>query len=85
MLSVKAMAVAGSSGSVLRGSVLNLYRKILRARKTWESAVPSETASDKNYILEETRRLFKQNKSLTEPKEIQECIKEGEARLELGT
>jgi hypothetical protein len=68
-----------------RLAVLNLYRRILRVQKNWVSGNPSDTASDKQYILDETRRLFRQNKYLTSAEQVQERLMEGEARLELGT
>ena len=57
---------------------LRLYRQIIRTGKQWK--VPTE----QEYILNETRTLFRKNKSLTSQKEIDEKIFEGQSRLELG-
>ncbi|CAG0915084.1 unnamed protein product [Notodromas monacha] len=67
-----------------RGSVLGLYRRIMRVQKTWQSKDPEESKDDKAFILAEARRLFKQNKSLKDRGDIIASIKEGEARLELA-
>jgi len=46
--------------------------------------VPSQTGIEKNYIIEETRKLFKANKNLTKPHEINEALREAEARLAMA-
>ena len=66
---------------LLRYQVLNMYRTLIKLSQTWTSAVPSQNGIEKNYILEETRRLFKLNKNLTKPDEIGEALREAEARL----
>ncbi|KRX69791.1 UNC93-like protein MFSD11 [Trichinella sp. T6] len=68
--------------------VLNLYRYILKVGKQWtNSSNRGNNISDKEakrYIVEEARRLFKQNKTLTNPIEIEELIREGRTRIEIA-
>jgi hypothetical protein len=61
-----------------RPIVLSLYRRILRIGQNWESE------TERQYIKEEARRLFKMNKNINAPNEIQEHIAEAEQRLELA-
>jgi len=42
------------------------------------------TSYQREYILEETRRLFRTNSHLKDPGQIRRCISEAEARLEIG-
>ncbi|XP_070580701.1 LYR motif containing protein 1-like [Ptychodera flava] len=69
-----------------RKEVLRLYRRILQTARTWESAsgVKSDSDSERKYIKDEARTLFKRNKEVTDPEEIQLCIKEANVRLELA-
>ena len=46
--------------------------------------MPSQTGIEKNYIIDETRKLFKANKNLTKPHEINEALREAEARLAMA-
>ncbi|XP_067936022.1 LYR motif containing protein 1-like [Watersipora subatra] len=66
--------------------VLSLYKQIIRVGKTWQSATGNqmETERESKYIIAESRRLFKQNQSLTDRETIESAIKEGESRLEIG-
>ncbi|KRX36422.1 UNC93-like protein MFSD11 [Trichinella murrelli] len=68
--------------------VLDLYRYILKVGKQWtNSSNRGNNISDKEakrYIVEEARRLFKQNKTLTNPIEIEELIREGRTRIEIA-
>lgn len=61
-----------------RARVLKLYRDILKTAKTWP--VPKEQV----YIQKEARKLFRRNKNLTNPEEINEKLFEAESRLALG-
>ena len=74
-----------SQSSVLRYQVLEMYKTFIRLSQNWTSSVPSQTGIEKNYILEETRKLFKANKNLSKPHEITEALREGEARLAMAT
>ena len=49
-----------------RTQVLQLYRTLMRAgRRTWPNV------SEREYILSESRRLFRRNIALEEPAEIE--------------
>ena len=67
-----------------RSEVLQIYRKILRLSRTWVAKDPNQTKIERNYIVEETTRLFKLNKSLTSPSDINERLREAEARLAMA-
>ncbi|KAL1227006.1 LYR motif containing protein [Trichinella pseudospiralis] len=67
--------------------VLDLYRYILKVGKEWTSNSHGNNISDqeaKRYIVEEARRLFKQNKTVTSPIEIEELIREGRSRIAIA-
>ena len=49
----------------LRAKVLKLYRQILRVSRTWEAQDSKETTSERKYIQDEARMLFKQNKNVS--------------------
>jgi len=68
----------------IRYQVLKIYKTFIRLSQTWTSSVPSQTGIEKNYIIEETRKLFKANKNLTKPHEINEALREAEARLAMA-
>jgi len=64
-----------------RVAVLRLYKKLLViGKRTW----PGDKEKDKRYIIEETRRLFNANKNLKFVEDIDEHIREAEARIEIG-
>lgn len=69
-----------------RPQVLRLYRQILRLGRKWEAASgkTQDTKMERNYIKTEATTLFRQNSGLGDPKVIQDCIHEAQARLELG-
>jgi len=68
----------------IRYQVLKIYKTFIRLSQTWTSSVPSQTGIEKNYIIDETRKLFKANKNLTKPHEINEALREAEARLAMA-
>ncbi|KAK2180506.1 hypothetical protein NP493_440g03035 [Ridgeia piscesae] len=68
----------------LRQEVLALYRRIHRLSRTWKATNAAETNDEKAYIKDEARSLFRQNKHLKDDSEIHQCVKEGEARVELA-
>lgn len=72
--------------STTRPHVLRLYKQILRLGAKWEasSGKGGDTLVERNYIKMEATSLFRQNSALSDPKVIQDCIHEGQARLELG-
>ncbi|KAG7170069.1 LYR motif-containing protein 1-like [Homarus americanus] len=67
-----------------RGQVLSLYRRILRVGWSWKAQNPSETKTERDYIINETQQLFRANKNITNMKNIKEHVAEGEARLEMA-
>ena len=50
----------------VRKDVLQLYRRIFRLSRNWQSAVgnANETAAEKQYIKEEARTLFRKNQNV---------------------
>ncbi|KAG8433110.1 hypothetical protein GDO86_017409 [Hymenochirus boettgeri] len=69
-----------------RQEVLNLYRKIFRIARKWQSAsgLLQESTKEKEYIVDEARKLFRKNKKVTDLETIKECIDECKARVEIG-
>jgi hypothetical protein len=69
-----------------RVAVLGLYRRILVTAREWtaSSGLEKDTYEERRYIREEARNLFRKNAKITDPREIQICIKEAESRLEMG-
>jgi len=72
------------SSAPLRTKVLRLYSRILRVGRTWEAQDVNETKVERDYILDEAKLLFRKNKALSDPKEINERIVEAEARLTMA-
>ncbi|KAG0437061.1 hypothetical protein HPB47_017635 [Ixodes persulcatus] len=69
---------------MLRRDVLRLYKQMLRTGRTWAAQSPEKTEEEQFYIISETRELFRKNKSETNEETIKECLREGQARLDLG-
>ncbi|XP_026034666.1 LYR motif containing protein 1 isoform X2 [Astatotilapia calliptera] len=69
-----------------RTTVLSLYMRVFRIARTWQaqSGVASDTETERKYILQEARNLFRRNQKLTEQESIRKCIEECEARIEIG-
>ncbi|XP_005939623.1 LYR motif containing protein 1 isoform X1 [Haplochromis burtoni] len=69
-----------------RTTVLSLYMRVFRIARTWQaqSGVASDTETERKYILQEARTLFRRNQKLTEQESIRKCIEEYEARIEIG-
>ena len=61
-----------------------MYKRLLRLSKTWQATVPDQTLVERNYIREETQKLFQANKNLSSEKEISERLREAEARLTMA-
>ncbi|XP_039630412.1 LYR motif containing protein 1 isoform X2 [Polypterus senegalus] len=68
-----------------RQEVLGLYRKVLRIARRWQSQSGLDKDSDveRKYICQEARNLFKQNRNITDPQLIKNCIEECNARIEI--
>jgi len=69
-----------------RQQVLNLYKRILGVAKNWQSKSgdPNTTAKERNYITDEAKTLFRKNKQITDPKAINDKVREAEARVEIA-
>jgi hypothetical protein len=67
-----------------KNQVLQLYRKIFRLARVWEALEPSQTISERSYIKEEARKLFRRNQNISDPGEIKTCIEEAKSRIELA-
>ncbi|XP_043945441.1 LYR motif-containing protein 1 [Protopterus annectens] len=66
--------------------VLNLYRRIFKIARTWQSqsGTLEQTTKERQYIIDEARALFRKNKCLTDPETIKACVEECKARIEIG-
>eukprot|EP00043_Microstomoeca_roanoka_P011869 m.112288 g.112288 ORF g.112288 m.112288 type:complete len:123 (+) comp15320_c0_seq4:73-441(+) len=64
-----------------RSAALRLYRQMLKTAKTWEAVSAAHTQEEQQYIVDEARRLFRQNKTLT-GEDVDAALKEAETRLE---
>jgi hypothetical protein len=63
-----------------RAQVLSWYRKCLRAA----FVVPWDSDEDALYVLEETRRLFYQNRGICDVERIERKVREVEMRYEMA-
>ena len=68
----------------LRSQVLRLYSRIFRVARNWEAQDPNETKVERNYIVDEARTLFQENKDLRVEDEIRMRGMEAEARLAMA-
>jgi HEPN domain-containing protein len=67
-----------------RTQVIKLYRDLIKLSKNWNATNPNLTGVEKDYIREETRKLFKANITISDKHEISEKIREAEARLAMA-
>ncbi|XP_058477585.1 LYR motif containing protein 1 [Solea solea] len=67
-----------------RTTVLSLYMRVFRIARTWQAQSGCETETERKYILQEARSLFRQNQQLTDQESIKRCVEECEARIEIG-
>jgi len=70
--------------SALRPQVLSMYRRLMRLSRTWTAKFDDQTVVERDYIKDETRRLFKANQSLRDPNDISDRLREAEARLTMA-
>ncbi len=70
--------------TALRPQVLSLYRRLMRLGRNWEASNPLNTQTEKDYILGECRRLFRENRWITSKAEVSEHIREAEARATMA-
>ncbi|KAG5468407.1 hypothetical protein LSCM1_02387 [Leishmania martiniquensis] len=66
--------------SPYRAQVLSWYRRCLRAAFN----VPWSSDEDALYVLEETRRLFRQNRGIRDAERIERKLREAEMRYEMA-
>ena len=71
-------------GSSLRCDVLGLYRRLLRLSRTWRATDPNETATERQFIAEETKTLFRKNRFVQNEAQILEHFREAEARMTMA-
>ena len=76
--------MATAAQITLRKETIHMYKTFLRLSKNWVATDPNQTGVERNYIKEETRKLFRQNSHLIDSNEITECIREAEARLAMA-
>jgi len=76
--------MSAAAAPPLRSSVLALYRTLLRTARSWRAKEPGKSAEEAAYIWSETRRLFRRNSGLTDTEAVRRCVREAEARLEIG-
>ncbi|XP_076008169.1 LYR motif containing protein 1 [Genypterus blacodes] len=69
-----------------RRVVLSLYRQLFRIARTWQaqSGMVADTGTERKYIVQEARTLFRQNQQMMDEASIKRCIEECEARIEIG-
>ncbi|KAJ8245820.1 hypothetical protein GJAV_G00260650 [Gymnothorax javanicus] len=69
-----------------RQEVLSLYRRVLRVARSWQalSGLPKDSETERLYIAQEARTLFRQNKTVTDPQLIKTYMEECKARIEIG-
>lgn len=70
--------------SCYRRQVLSLYRELISLSKTWEPIAIEETQAQRDYIANETRKLFRLNKSLTNDEMIKEKLESARKRIEIA-
>jgi len=82
-----------ASGSSLRPQVLSMYRRLLRLSRSWVAKAEDQTVVEREYIRDETRRLFRANQHIEtaaggggreEGDEVRERLREAEARITMA-
>ena len=68
----------------IRVEVLSLYRRLLRLSRTWRATDPNETATERQFIADETKTLFRQNRHVQNESQIVEHMREAEARMTMA-
>jgi len=67
-----------------RSQVLSMYKRILRVGQNWVATHPDNTQTERNYIIEEAKTLFRKNAKITNSHEASERFREVEARLAMA-
>jgi len=68
----------------MRREVVRLYKSLVRLGQRWEAQEARETRVQREYILEETRTLFRRNAGLEGREVIRQRIQEAETRLTMA-
>jgi len=68
----------------MRREVVRLYKSLVRLGQRWEAQEARETRVQREYILEETRMLFRRNAGLEGGEVIRQRIQEAETRLTMA-
>ena len=68
----------------VRTQVLRLYARIFRVARSWEAQDPNETKVEQNYIVDEAKSLFRQNRHIKSEEEVKLRMIEAEARLTMA-
>jgi len=68
----------------VRTQVLRLYARIFRVARSWEAQDPNETKVEQNYIVDEAKSLFRQNRHIKSEEEVRLRMIEAEARLTMA-
>ena len=68
----------------LRRRVLSSYKLLLRLGRTWEAEDPQNTPDERKYIIDETKTQFRKNTRVESGEEINEFLREVEARIEMA-
>jgi len=68
----------------MRREVVRLYKSLVRLGQRWEAQEARETKVQREYILEETRTLFRRNAGLEGREVIRQRIQEAETRLTMA-
>jgi len=68
----------------MRREVVRLYKSLVRLGQRWEAQEARETRVQREYILEETRTLFRRNAGLEGGEVIRQRIQEAETRLTMA-
>merc|ERR1712110_193936 len=67
-----------------RIKILTIYKRILRVGQNWVATNPDYTQVERNYIIDETKTLFRKNAGINSSQEANERYREAEARLAMA-
>lgn len=70
--------------NLLRRRVLSSYKLLLRLGRTWEAEDSRDTPDERKYIIDETKTQFRKNLRIEKTGEVNELLREVEARMEMA-
>lgn len=70
--------------SCRKREVLQLYKDLIRLSQTWQAKSEPETSSERLFIRNETRTLFRDNKNIASAEVIDQKLLEGKKRMEVA-